>query len=96
MKLIKKLTEFRKQKYGYASGAGWDKILKENLDFFDENPYAEIVLSEMSDRRNTGINVKTLKSIGKIIVKFYLLKGLRSHSGSDTIERHSVIFLTEG
>lgn len=78
MKLIRKLIEFRKQKYGYASGAGWDKILKENLEFFDKNPYAEIVLSEMSDRRNTGINVKTLKSIGKII--FYPILSVINHN----------------
>lgn len=81
MKLIRKLIEYRKQKYGYASGAGWDKILKENLDFFDENPYAEIVLSEMSDRRNTGINVKTLKSIGKIIV--YPILSVINHNKKD-------------
>lgn len=81
MKLIRKLIEFRKQKYGYASGAGWDKILKENLEFFDKNPYAEIVLSEMSDRRNTGINVKTFKSIGKIIV--YPILSIINHNKKD-------------
>ena len=81
MKLIRKLIEFRKQKYGYASGAGWDKILKENLEFFNKNPYAEIVLSEMSDRRNTEINVKTFKSIGKIIA--YPILSVINHNKKD-------------
>lgn len=81
MKIIRKLIEYRRQKYGHASRAGWDKILKENLEFFDKNPYAEIVLSEMSDRRNIGINVKPFKSIGKIIV--YPILSIINHNKKD-------------
>jgi hypothetical protein len=67
VKFLKKTIKDEKRKYEYASGAGWDKILKENHKFFDKNPYAEIVLSEMSDRRNIGKSIKMFKSIGKII-----------------------------
>lgn len=58
----------------HASRTGWDEILRENKDFFQKNPYAEIVLSEMSDRKYLRRNDKILKCLIKAV--FIPLAGL--------------------